>query len=132
MDLAGVLSALPARLARAPGHRLIQLCAAGFLIGTAAQLWVFLAHGPRPYHAAPPLIEAFWSSLLVLYPVTAALLLGRCKTDGLRLGRALMVANVATTLHAALILARPGLTGPLMGQIAFLSLILWTARRARV
>ncbi|MFJ6613624.1 hypothetical protein ACIQPT_25475 [Streptomyces sp. NPDC091289] len=84
------------------------------LVGGVAHVADLVRHGLRPYAWAPHLLNLYWSSLAVLDPLAAVLLL-RGRRLGLDLACGVMVTDLATNLYAAYglldrgFLAEPGL-----------------------
>lgn len=105
-----------------------------FAIGTISHALDFWTLGLRPYSSAPPVIEAFWSSLVVLDLAAAALLLLGKRRSGLALAAIIMVCDVAANTYASLTLGIEGFAIALPLQAAFLGFVLgsigflWPAR----
>ena len=95
-----------------------------FAIGTVTHTRDFLALGMRPYHGAPIVLEAFWSSLLVLDLATAGLLLIDQRRWGLALAVVIMVCDVAGNSYAFFMLGIDGFAIALPLQAAFLGFVL--------
>jgi hypothetical protein len=95
-----------------------------FGIGAFNHARDFLVYGWRPYSWGPPLLEAFWSSLVVLDLLAIAMLLSRFRRPGLLLAAAIMIADVSANTYALVILNIPafGLAVPL--QATFLGFVL--------
>jgi hypothetical protein len=98
--------------------------AACFTIGTISHALDFVALGLRPYCWAPPLLEAFWSSLVVLDAAAAALLLSGKRRAGLALAAVIMVCDVAANGYAFFVLGIEGFAVALPLQAAFLGFVL--------
>jgi len=95
-----------------------------FTIGTISHALDFWALGLRPYSWGPPLLEAFWSSLVVLDPVAAGLLLLGKRRAGLVLAAAIMVCDVVANSYAFFVLGIEGFAVALPLQAAFLGFVL--------
>lgn len=95
-----------------------------FAIGTVSHALDFLAQGLRPYSWGPPLLEVFWSSLMVLDPAAAALLLSGKRRAGLALAAIIMVCDVAANSYAFFVLGIEGFAVALPLQAAFLGFVL--------
>lgn len=95
-----------------------------FAIGTITHVRDFWVLGLRPYEGAPILLEAFWSSLVVLDPAAAALLLFGKRRAGLALAAIIMVCDVAANSYAFFVLGIEGFTVALPLQAAFLGFVL--------
>jgi ParB/RepB/Spo0J family partition protein len=80
-----------------------------FTIGTVTHALDFWALGLRPYSWGPPILEAFWSSLVVLDPAAAGLLLFGKRRAGLALAAIIMVCDVAANSYAFFVLGIEGL-----------------------
>ncbi|MBA4045744.1 MAG: hypothetical protein C0471_15205 [Erythrobacter sp.] len=95
-----------------------------FAIGTITHVRDFWVLGLRPYEGAPILLEAFWSSLVVLDPAAAALLLSGKRRAGLSLAAIIMVCDVAANSYAFFVLGIEGFAVALPLQAAFLGFVL--------
>jgi hypothetical protein len=95
-----------------------------FTIGTVSHALDFWVLELRPYSWGPPLLEAFWSSLVVLDPVAAALLLFGKRRAGLALAAIIMVCDVAANSYAFFVLGIEGFAVALPLQAAFLGFVL--------
>ena len=90
--------------------------------------------GLRPYAEAPIMLEAFWSSLVVLDFTVVALLLFGQRRAGLALAAIIMVGDVAANSYASFGLGIEGFAVALPLQAAFLGFVLgsigflWPAR----
>lgn len=102
---------------RAPLRVVMVAClvAAGLLlVGSVAHITDLLRHGLHPYPWAPDWLNLYWSSLAVLDPLAALLLIGG-KRRGVDLACGIMVTDVAANWYAAYgiqhtgFLAQPGL-----------------------
>lgn len=102
----------------------LGLYVACFGIGAANHAHDFIRYGWRPYNWGPWLLEAFWSSLVILDALTILLLLSRFKRLGLLLAVTIMVFDVAANTYAlvGLGISAFGLVVPL--QATFLGFIL--------
>jgi hypothetical protein len=97
---------------------------AWFTIGTVTHALDFWALGLRPYSWGPPILEAFWSSLVVLNPAAAGLLLFGKHRAGLVLAAIIMVCDVAANSYAFFVLGIEGFAIALPLQAAFLGFVL--------
>lgn len=95
-----------------------------FAIGTVGHTLDFLALGPRLYSWGPPLLEAFWSSLVVLDFAVVALLLAAKLRAGLALAAIIMLCDVAANSYALFVLGIDGFAVALPLQAAFLGFVL--------
>lgn len=95
-----------------------------FAIGTVSHALDFIALGPRPYSWGPPLLETFWSSLVVLDTAAAALLLLGKRRAGLALAAIIMVCDVTANSYAFFVLGIEGFAVALPLQAAFLGFVL--------
>ena len=95
-----------------------------FTIGTISHALDFVALGLRPYSWGPPLLEAFWSSLVVLDATAAALLLSGKRRARLALAAVIMVCDVAANGYAFFVLGIEGFAVALPLQAAFLGFVL--------
>lgn len=95
-----------------------------FAIGTVSHALDFWVLGLRPYQGAPVVLETFWSSLVVLDPVAAALLLSGKRRAGLALAAVIMVCDVAANSYAFFVLGIEGFAVALPLQAAFLGFVL--------
>ena len=94
-----------------------------FGIGAFNHARDFLARGWRPYAAAPPGVEAFWTALIVLDLGVVALILGGRHRAALLLAAAVMTADVAVNTWVSRALEF-GLGPALQLQTLFLGFIL--------
>ncbi|MFN7399992.1 MAG: hypothetical protein ACK5SX_13265 [Sandaracinobacter sp.] len=95
-----------------------------FAIGTITHVRDFWVLGLRPYVGAPILLEAFWSSLVVLDPAVVALLSFGKRRAGLALAAIIMVCDVAANSYALFMLGIEGFAVALPLQAAFLGFVL--------
>jgi len=95
-----------------------------FAIGTISHALDFWVLGLRPYSWGPPLLEAFWSSLVLLDPAVAGLLLFGKRRAGLVLAAIIMVCDVAANSYAFFVLGIEGFAVALPLQAAFLGYVL--------
>jgi hypothetical protein len=95
-----------------------------FTIGTISHALDFAVLGLRPYSWGPPLLEAFWSSLVLLDPAAAGLLLFGKRRAGLVLAATIMVCDVAANSYAFFVLGIEGFAVALPLQAAFLGFVL--------
>ncbi|MEV7239088.1 hypothetical protein AB0N06_35905 [Streptomyces sp. NPDC051020] len=116
---------------RTPRSVVILACgiAAGLLfVGAIAHITDLLRHGLRPYDWAPSWLNFYWSSLAVLDPLAAVLLL-RGKRRGANLACVIMTTDIAANCYAVYgiqhsdFYAQPGL----QRLTAFTLLVLGTA-----
>ncbi|MDF4253999.1 hypothetical protein [Streptomyces sp. WMMB303] len=90
------------------------MAAALLCVGAVAHLVDLVQHGLYPYGWAPTWLNLYWTSLAVLDPLAAVLLLGG-RRRGADLARAIMVTDVAANWYAVYgiqhsgLLAEPGL-----------------------
>ena len=96
---------------------------AAFLGAAANHLHDFLVGGWRPYAGEPPVLEAFWTSLVAVDPIVAVLLLRRRRT-GLFAGLAVMVVDVTVNTTVALTGAGHATSPELLMQCGFLGFVL--------
>ena len=105
-----------------------------FGVGAINHARDFLTYGWRPYSFAPPALEAFWTSLLVLDVLVIVLVVANWRRSGLFLATVVMVADVAANAVASFVLEIPGFAVALPMQAAFLGFVLgslpflWPAR----
>lgn len=105
-----------------------------FTIGTLSHARDFWVLGLRPYAGAPTVLEAFWSSLVVLDAIVVGLLLFGKRRRGLVLAAIIMVCDVAANSYAFFVLGIEGFAVALPLQAAFLGFVLgsigflWPAR----
>lgn len=102
----------------------IGIYIACFAIGTLSHALDFWALGLRPYSWGPPLLETFWSSLVVLDAAAAALLLFGKRRAGLALAAIIMVCDVTANSYAFFVLGIEGFAVALPLQAAFLGFVL--------
>jgi hypothetical protein len=95
-----------------------------FAVGTVSHALDFWVLGLRPYSWGPPLLEAFWSSLVLLDPAAAGLLLLGKRRAGLVLAAIIMVCDVAANSYAFFVLGIEGFAIALPLQAAFLGFVL--------
>ncbi len=95
-----------------------------FGIGAFNHARDFFVYGWRPYSWGPPLLEAFWTLLIILDILVIAMLLSRFRRPGLLLAAAIMVADVTANTYALVVLniSAFGLAVPL--QATFLGFVL--------
>lgn len=90
------------------------MAAALLCVGAVAHLVDLVQHGLYPYGWAPTWLNLYWTSLAVLDPLAAVLLLGG-RRRGADLACAIMVTDVAANWYAVYgiqhsgLLAEPGL-----------------------
>ena len=102
----------------------IAVYIACFAVGTLSHGRDFWVLGLRPYEGAPILLEAFWSSLVLLDPAAAGLLLFGKRRAGLVLAAIIMVCDVAANSYAFFVLGIEGFAVALPLQAAFLGFVL--------
>ena len=95
-----------------------------FAIGTLSHALDFMMLGPRPYSWGPPLLEVFWSTLVVLDAMVVILLLAGRLRSGLVLAAGVMLCDVAANAYAAFVLRVGGFDFALPLQAAFLGFVL--------
>ena len=95
-----------------------------FAIGTISHARDFWVLGLRPYEGAPILLEAFWSSLVVLDPAVAGLLVLGKRRAGLAMAAIIMVCDVTANSYAFFVLGIEGFAVALPLQAAFLGFAL--------
>lgn len=84
----------------------------------------FLAYGWRPYSWGPSVLEAFWTSLVILDLLAIAILLSRFRQSGLLLAAAIMTADVAANTYALVVLNIPAFGLAVPFQAIFLGFVL--------
>ncbi|MEO0499933.1 MAG: hypothetical protein AAF205_05155 [Pseudomonadota bacterium] len=101
----------------------------GFAIGTAFHIVDVATHGWLPYRAAPPAINAFWTSLTLFDPLAILLLWWRPRY-GLILAHVIMIADVLINAYASIAIWHIPLVenGALLAQFLFLVFLAVTAR----
>lgn len=82
----------------------LGLYMACFAIGAFNHARDFLAYGWRPYNWGPPLLEAFWTSLVILDLLAIIMLLTRFRRSALLLAAAIMFADVLANTYALVVL----------------------------
>ncbi|MFF4392886.1 hypothetical protein ACFY0G_40125 [Streptomyces sp. NPDC001552] len=115
---------------RTPPGVVTVVCAvaAGLLVGAAVHVTDLLQHGLRPYDWAPRWLNIYWSSLALLDPLAAALLIGG-KRRGTDLACVILTTDLAANWYATYgiqsssLAAQPGL----QRLVAFAALVLGTA-----
>lgn len=107
-----------------------------FSIGAVTHALDFLRLGWRPYQGPPILLEAFWTSLVVLDLAVVVLLVSGARRAGIVLALAVMVCDVFANNYATFGLGYDGFAVALPLQAAVLGFVLgsmgflWrTARR---
>lgn len=108
---------------------LVCAIAAGLLlVGAVAHVTDLLRHGLQPYDWAPRWLNLYWSSLAILDPLAAALLIGG-KRRGSDLACAIVTTDLAANWYATYgiqhssLAAQPGL----QRLVVFTALVLGTA-----
>lgn len=105
-----------------------------FSVGVINHARDFLTNGWRPYSFAPPALEAFWTSLLVLDILVVVLIVANWRRSGLSLAAGVMVADVSANAFASFVLEMPDFAVALPLQATFLGFVLgslpflWPAR----
>ena len=84
----------------------------------------FLTYGLRPYNWGPPLLEVFWTSLILLDLLAIATLLSRFKRLGLGLAAAIMISDVTANTYALVVLNMPAFGLAVLLQATFLGFVL--------
>ncbi|NIJ19563.1 hypothetical protein FHS95_001232 [Sphingomonas naasensis] len=95
-----------------------------FSIGALSHARDFHARGWRPYAWGPPLLEAFWTSLLILDALVVVLIASGRRRAGLTLAVAVMITDVSANIFAWLSLGVPDLAIALLLQTALLGFVL--------
>ena len=95
-----------------------------FGIGAFNHARDFLAYGWRPYSWGPPLLEAFWTSLIVLDTLAIVMFLTRFKKSALLTAAAIMISDVAANTYALNVLNMPGFGLAIPLQATFLGFVL--------
>lgn len=95
-----------------------------FSIGVVSHVTDFLSRGWRPYSFAPPALEAFWTSLVLLNAMVIVLIIARWRRCGLLLAALVMVTDVSANAFASFALRIPGFELALILQAAFLGFVL--------
>lgn len=98
-----------------------------FSIGAFNHARDFLTWGWRPYAWGPPLLEAFWTSLLPLDLMVGGLILAGCQRLGIILAVAVMIGDVAANTFAWLRLDISAFATAVPLQAAFLGYVLGSA-----
>ena len=98
-----------------------------FCLGTFNHARDFASSGWRPYAASPPILEAYWTSLIFLDLLVVALLLLRSMQVGLLLAISVMITDVAANAYASFWLGVPGFNIGLPLQAAFSGFMLGSA-----
>ncbi len=98
-----------------------------FGVGAINHARDFIVAGWRPYRWGPPLLEAFWTSLIALDALTIMLLVSGRRRIGVMLAVAIMALDVAANAYAwlALDVAAFAIAVPL--QAAFLGFVIGSA-----
>ncbi|MEN2785855.1 hypothetical protein ACFOKI_10385 [Sphingomonas qilianensis] len=124
-------------MARRPIERLLlAVIGLGFAIGCLTHALDFWWFGWAPYDFGPPLLNAFWNSLVALDAAVLLLLVLRRRRLALALALAIMLSDVAANSYAwaylrmsafePALVAQSGFLGLLLGSIGFL----WPHRAA--
>ncbi|WP_301075664.1 hypothetical protein [Sphingomonas sp.] len=95
-----------------------------FAIGALNHARDFLTGGWRPYAWGPPLLELFWSSLVIVDALVIAMLLSRYRRSGLLLAAAIMIVDVVANSYALVVLRIPAFGLAVSLQATFLGFIL--------
>jgi hypothetical protein len=89
-----------------PSERRVQTTVAvyiaGFSIGVVSHARDFLTHGWQPYHWGVPILDGFWTSLIVLDAAVVALLWAGYRRAGLCGALAIMTCDVVANTYALL------------------------------
>src|SRR5690242_14383560 len=91
---------------------LLSVLIAGLVVGTATHVENIARAGLIPRPELPLACNVFWSSLVIVDPIAALMLLRRP-----RVGVVLVAALMAVDLTVNLAIARLGLTAPVVAQI---------------
>jgi len=102
----------------------LSVYVACFSIGAFNHARDFLAWGWRPYAWGPPLLEAFWTSLLAFDVIVVGLILAGRRRPGLLLAAIIMIVDVAANAFAWLALGVPAFAAAVPLQAAFLGFVL--------
>lgn len=98
-----------------------------FGIGAVNHARDFLIYGWRPYAWGPPILEAFWSLLIIFDSLVIALIVFGRRRLGLSLAVFTMVTDVAVNTYAWKTLAFEGFASAVPLQAAFLGYVLGSA-----
>lgn len=114
---------------------------AGFAIGCFTHAMDFWWFGWAPYRFGPPVLNAFWNSLVLLDAVVIVLLVKGWRRAGLVLALAVMLGDVAANSYAwgrlglsefaPALVAQTGFLGFLLGSVGFLWRLAHPPRRKR-
>ncbi|MET9956890.1 hypothetical protein ABZ135_35815 [Streptomyces sp. NPDC006339] len=116
-------------MSRAAVRLVLAVWVAGLLVGTVAHLGDLVAEGPFAHREfAPAWLDLYWSSLAVVDPLAAVLLL-RGRRVGVDLLLAVLATDLAANAYAVLVLldGRPTESGGLGRLLAFGLFVLVTA-----
>lgn len=94
-----------------------------FGIGVVSHLTDFVFGGWRPYSFGPPVLEAFWTSLLLLDALVIAFIVSGWRRCGLVLSAVVMLTDVSANAYAAFVLQIPGFQLSLVLQTGFLGFV---------
>lgn len=95
-----------------------------FGIGVLSHSADFLSRGWRPYSFGPPVLEAFWTSLVLLDALVISLIIAGWRRCGLVLAAAIMLTDVSANAYASFGLRIPGFDLALILQTAFMGFVL--------
>ncbi|MFF5971026.1 hypothetical protein ACFY7C_05805 [Streptomyces sp. NPDC012769] len=116
-------------MSRAAVRLVVAVWVAGLLVGTVTHLGDLLTEGPFAHREfAPAWLDLYWSSLAVVDPLAAVLLL-RGRRVGVDLLLAVLATDLAADAYAVLVLldGSPAGTGGLGRVLAFGLFVLVTA-----
>lgn len=102
----------------------LAIYVACFEVGAFNHARDFLVYGWRPYSWGPPLLETFWTSLVLLDLLAIALILSRLRRWGLLLAAAIMISDVMANTYALVVLAIPEFGLAVSLQSTFLGFVL--------
>lgn len=103
---------------------LLGVIGLGFAIGFITHALDFWWFGWAPYEFGPPLLNAFWNSLVALDAAVLVLLLIGWRRWALGLGLAIMLCDVAANSYAWRYLRLSAFEPALVAQTGFLGLLL--------
>jgi len=104
----------------------IALYIGGFSVGVLSHARDFLTHGWLPYQWGIPLLDAFWTSLILLDLAVVALLLAGYRRTGLIAALTVMTCDVAANAYASFVMQIPGFASGLVMQAAFFGFVAGT------
>jgi hypothetical protein len=104
----------------------IALYIAGFCLGFLSHANDFLTHGWFPYQWGIPVLDAFWTSLILLDLAVVALLLAGYRRIGLLAALTVMTCDVAANTYALFVMQIHGFANGLVMQAAFFGYVAGT------